>query len=60
MSIIKYLPQVLSNNGLVVNNQTVTVNITIPTNYNASSTGTITVASGVTVTVPAGSRWVIL
>jgi hypothetical protein len=60
MSIIKSLPQVLANNGLVVNNQTVTVNITIPTGYSAMSTGAITLSSGVSVTVPAGSRWVVL
>ena len=60
MSIIKNLPQVAANNGLVINNQTVTVNITIPTSYSAMSTGAITVASGVTVTVPSGSRWVVL
>ena len=60
MSIIKTLPQVLANNGLVVNNLTVTVNVSIPAGYSASSTGPITVNSGVTVTVPSGSRWVIL
>ena len=60
MSIIKNLPQVAANNGLVINNQQVTVNITIPTGYSAMSAGTITVNSGITVTVPSGSRWVIL
>ena len=60
MSIIKSLPQVLSNNGLVVNNNTVTVSVTIPTGYSASSTGPITINSGVTVTIPSGSRWVVL
>ena len=60
MSIIKSLPQVLANNGLVVNNNTVTVSVTIPTGYSASSTGPITINSGVTVTIPSGSRWVVL
>jgi len=60
MSIIKTLPQVLANNGLVVNNNTVTVSISIPTGYSASSVGPLTVNSGVTVTVPSGSRWVVL
>jgi hypothetical protein len=60
MSIIKSLPQILANNGLVVNNNTVTVSITIPTGYSASSVGPLTVNSGVTVTVPSGSRWVVL
>ena len=60
MSIIKNLPQVAANNGLVINNQQVTVNITIPTGYSAMSTGVITVNAGITVTVPSGSRWVVL
>jgi hypothetical protein len=42
------------------NGQTVTANYTITTNTNAMSTGTITINSGVSVTVPSGSRWVIL
>jgi hypothetical protein len=44
----------------VENGKTVTTNYTITTNCNAMSTGPITVNSGVTVTVPSGSRWVIL
>lgn len=42
------------------NGQTVTADYTITTNTNAMSTGTITINSGVSVTVPSGSRWVIL
>ena len=42
------------------NGQTVTTNYTITTNNNAMSTGTITINSGITVTVPSNSRWVIL
>lgn len=42
------------------NGQTVTANYTITTNKNAMSTGPITVNSGVTVTVPTGSVWVVL
>ena len=44
----------------VENDQTVTTNYTITTNKNAMSTGPITVNSGITVTVPSGSNWVIL
>lgn len=44
----------------IQNGQTVTVNYTIPTGKNAMSTGPITINSGIVVTVPAGSRWVIL
>jgi hypothetical protein len=44
----------------VQNQQTVTVDYTITTNYNAMSTGPITINSGITVTVPSGSNWVVL
>jgi len=43
-----------------LNGQTVTVDYTIPTNFNANSVGPITIASGITVTVPTSSNWVIL
>ena len=46
-------------NGLTVNNATVNTSYTIPTGYNAISAGPITVASGIVVTVPSGSVWVI-
>lgn len=42
------------------NAKTVSANYTITTNKNAMSTGPITISSGVTVTVPSGSRWVVL
>lgn len=44
----------------VENGQTVTTNYTITTSNNAMSTGPITINSGITVTVPSGSRWVVL
>jgi hypothetical protein len=53
-------PQVAASNGLVLNNSTVSTSYTIPTGYNASSVGAITINSGVTVTVPSGQRWVVL
>ena len=43
----------------VENGQEVTADYTITTNKNAMSAGPITVNSGVSVTVPTGSRWVI-
>jgi len=52
-------PQVSATNGLFVNSQTVSVNYTIPTGSNAMSVGA-TVAGGITVTVPSGSKWVVL
>jgi hypothetical protein len=42
------------------NDQTVTTSYTIGTNKSAMSTGPISISSGVSVTVPSGSRWVIL
>jgi len=42
------------------NGQTVTASYTITANNNAMSTGPITIASGQSVTVPTGSRWVVL
>lgn len=42
------------------NEQTVTTNYTISTNKSAMSAGPITINSGVTVTVPTGSRWVVV
>lgn len=44
----------------VQNGQTVTANYTIPTNFNAMSTGPITINSGVVVTIPSGSTWAII
>jgi hypothetical protein len=46
--------------GIWENANTISANYTITTNYNAMSVGPITVASGVTVTVPSGSTWVII
>ena len=42
------------------NSQTVTADYTITANRNAGTFGPITINSGVTVTVPTGSRWVII
>ena len=44
----------------IENGQTVTTSYSIPSGKNAMSTGAITINSGVSVTVPSGSRWVIL
>lgn len=44
----------------VENGVTVTTDYTLSTNKNAESVGPITVNSGVTITVPANQRWVIL
>lgn len=49
-----------SDQVFVENDQTVTANYTIPVGKNAMSTGPITIADGVTVTVSDGARYVII
>jgi hypothetical protein len=49
-----------TTNGLWENSNTITANYTIGTNFNAMSAGPITIDSGITVTVPSGSRWVVI
>ncbi len=50
----------ITTQGLYENANTISANYTIGTNNNAMSAGPITVASGVTVTVPSGSNWIII
>lgn len=45
--------------AFVLNAQTATQTFSIQSGYNASSIGPVTVAGGVTITVPGGSRWVV-
>ena len=52
--------QIIANNGLILNNATVSSSYTIATGNNAMSVGPVTVASGQTVTVSSGQRWVVL
>jgi trimeric autotransporter adhesin len=49
-----------STNGIHINNLTIASSYTIPSGYGAMSTGPITLSSGVAVTVPSGSKWVVL
>ena len=55
-----YAPQFNASNGLHVNSNTVSASYTIPSGSSASSVGPMTLGSGVSVTVPPGSRWVVL
>jgi hypothetical protein len=48
------------NGGLLVNATTINNNYTVQTGTNAISVGPITVASGVSVTVASGQRWVVI
>ena len=52
--------QVAASNGIFVNNMTIAASYTIPTGYGAHSVGAVTLSTGITVTVPSGSRWVVL
>ena len=53
-------PTVSATNGIYINNTTIATSYSIPAGYSGSSTGPITLSSGVTVTVPSGSKWVVL
>lgn len=53
-------PQLGATNGMFINNSIIGANYTVPTSYNAMSVSPVTVASGVSVTVPASSRWVVI
>lgn len=49
-----------ASNGIVVNNKSIAASYSIASGDNAMSVGPVTVASGQSVTVASGSRWVIL
>jgi len=51
---------VIGGEGYVENAQTVNNSSTINTGSNAFSVGPVTIASGKSVTVPSGSRWLVL
>jgi hypothetical protein len=52
--------EIIASNGMIVNNATVSTSYTIPSGYNATATGPMTIASGAVVQISAGSRWMIL
>jgi hypothetical protein len=52
--------ELLASNGLIINNMTVGASYAIPSGYSASSVGPVVISGGVTVTVPAGSRWIVI
>jgi len=49
-----------ANNGIIVNNMTVSASYSIASGDSGMSVGPVTVASGQSVTVASGSRWVVL
>ena len=66
--IATFSSNVISNGGFQANSSapfflnatTVSASYTIPSGYNASSAGKVTINTGVTVTVSTGSRWVVV
>ena len=53
-------PEVVANNGFILNATTLVSSYTIPAGFNASTVGPFTIPSGLSVTVTSGQRWVIL
>jgi hypothetical protein len=51
--------ELVASNGLVLNATTVAASYTIGTGFNAMSVGPVTVASGQSVTVSSGQRWLV-
>jgi len=51
---------VVASNGIFVNSLTIGTSYTIAAGYSGVSAGTVTISSGVTVTVSSGSRWVVV
>jgi hypothetical protein len=49
----------IASNGLFVNSTTVSASYTIASGYNAQSVGPVTIASGQSVTVSSGQRWLV-
>jgi len=52
--------QLNATNGIICNSKTISASFTIASGDNAMSTGPVTVATGQSVTVSSGSRWVVL
>ena len=50
----------VASNGIVVNSQTVSADYTIASGNNGMSAGTVSVATGVTVTIATGSVWTVV
>jgi hypothetical protein len=53
-------PVVNATNGIIVNNSQIAASYTIPSGSNAMSVGPVTAGVGATITVPAGSRYIVL
>ena len=52
--------EMVASNGLFVNATSIAASYTIQTGYNAQSVGPVTIASGQSVTITSGQRWLVL
>ena len=52
--------EVLASNGLIMNSNSVSTTFSVPAGNNVMSVGPIAVANGVSITIPAGNRWLVL
>jgi len=53
-------PAIQASNGIILNSKTIGTTFSIPTADNAMSVGPVTINSGVVITVPSGSRWIVI
>jgi hypothetical protein len=53
-------PQFNATNGIYVNSLTIATSYSIPSGSSGMSAGPVSISGGVSVTVPAGSKWVVL
>jgi hypothetical protein len=51
---------IYATNGFLFNQSTIASNVVFGTGYNASTVGPMTQSPGVSVTVTAGSKWIVL
>jgi hypothetical protein len=58
MSIVKNKAN--GNAAIIENTQTIDADYTIQSDKNAISAGSITISSGITITVASGARWMIV
>jgi hypothetical protein len=49
-----------ASNGMFFNSQTIAASATVNTGYSAMSSGPVSIASGQSVTISSGSRWIVL
>jgi len=53
-------PAIQASNGIILNSKAIGTTFSIPSADNAMSVGPVTINSGVVITVPSGSRWIVI